>query len=82
MYSQTKEIKNTAKIDISSRNKVGIENHYLCFFNVAIEANLDKRMFFFFYNQISFSFSFSCPFLIGTFKKIEYICNVFTVEVF
>ena len=28
------------KIDISSRNKVDIENHYLCFFNVAIEEKL------------------------------------------
>ena len=40
-------------------------------------------MFFFFYNQISFSFSFSCTYLVGTFKKTKYnlICKVFT-EVF
>ena len=38
---------------------------------------------FFFYNKISFPFSFSCMYLMGTFKKTEYnpICMVFT-EVF
>ena len=40
-------------------------------------------MFFFFYNQISFPFSFSYSCLMGLFKKTEYspICKVFT-EVF
>ena len=28
------------KIDITSRNKVDIENHYLCFFNAATEEKL------------------------------------------
>ena len=42
-----------------------------------------KRMFFFFYNQISFPFSFSCTCLMGTFEKTECnsMCKVFT-EVF
>ena len=46
-----------------------------------LERSLHKKMFFFFYNQISFSFAFT--FLIGTFKKTDYnpICKVFT-EVF
>ena len=30
------------KIDIRLRNKVDIENHYLCFFNVAIEEKLTE----------------------------------------
>ena len=36
-------------------------------------------MFFFFYNQIYFPFSFSCTCLMGLFKKTEYslICKVF-----
>ena len=40
-------------------------------------------MFFFFYNQISFPFSFSCTCLMGTFEKTECnsMCKVFT-EVF
>ena len=40
-------------------------------------------MFFFFFTQVSFPFSFSCTCLMGTFKKTEYnlICKVFT-EVF
>ena len=40
-------------------------------------------MFFFFYNQISFSFSFSRTCLMGTFKKTECnpICKVF-IKVF
>ena len=35
-------------------------------------------MFFFFYNQISFHFSFSCMCLMGMFKKTKYsaICKV------
>ena len=43
----------------------------------------DKRMLFFFYNQIYFSFSFSYTCFTGTFKKTEYnsICKLLT-EVF
>ena len=70
------------KIDIRLRNKVDIKNHYLCFFNVAIEEKLIEveieEGFFFFYNKVFFSFS--CTYLMGTFKKPEYnpMCKVFT----
>ena len=45
-----------------------------------LKWSCDKRMFFYFYNQISFSFSFSRTCLMGTFKKTECnpICKVFT----
>ena len=68
------------KIDISSRNKVDIKNHYLCVSMLQLIRRRDKRMFFFFRNQISFYFYFSYTCLIGTFKKTEYspICKVFT----
>ena len=52
---------------IMSRNKADIENHCLCFFNVAIEEKLDKRVFFLY--QISFSFSCKC--LVSMFRKTE-----------
>ena len=60
------------KIDISSRNRVDIKNHYLCFAMLQLTRSWDKRMLFFFHNQIYFPFSFSCTFLIGTLKKTEY----------
>ena len=61
------------KIDISSTNKVDIKNHIFVFqcFNL-IEAEIKFIMFFFFYNQIYFPFSFSCACLMGKFKKTEY----------
>ena len=43
VYSQIKEKKNMLTkidLDISSRNKVDIENYHLCFFNVALEEKL------------------------------------------
>ena len=71
------------EIDISSRNKVVIENHDLCFSMLQLKRSWNERMFFFFYNQVFFPFSFSCMFLLDTFKKTECspICKVFT-EVF
>ena len=44
-----------------------------------LKRSWDKIMFFFFYNQISLTLSFSCTCLIGTLKKTEYnlICKVF-----
>ena len=49
-----------------------------------LKRSQDKIMFFFFYNQISFSIYFSCTCLMGMFKKTEYnpICKVFTEAFF
>ena len=49
-----------------------------------LKRSQDKIMFFFFYNQISFSVYFSCTCLMGMFKKTEYnpICKVFTEAFF
>ena len=75
------------KIDIRSRNKVDIKNHYLCFSMLQFKRSWDKSFFFFFLQSNFFSFFFflhvfnGC--LMGTFKNTEYnkICKVFT-EVF
>ena len=44
-----------------------------------LNRSRERRMLFFFYNQVSFPF-FYCTCLMGTFKKTEYnlICKVFT----
>ena len=47
------------KVDISSRNKVDIENHYPCFSVLQLKKSCDKRMFIF---TINFFFLF--PFLV------------------
>ena len=51
------------KIDIRLRNKIDTENHYLCFFNVAIEEKLPeveiKECYF------SFKIKFLSVFLVG-----------------
>ena len=71
------------KIDISWRNKVDIENHYLCFSMLQLKRGWGKKKIFFFYNQISFPFSFSCTCLMDTFEKTgcNSMCKVFK-EVF
>ena len=71
------------KIDISSRNKVDLENHYFGFSMLQLKRRGDKRMLFFCYNQIDFSSSFTCTCFMGTFQKTEYnlICKLLT-EVF
>ena len=68
------------KIDIRSRNKVDTENHDPCFSMLQLKRSWDKRMFFFFYNQVSFPFSSSCTRFMGMSKKTEYspICKVST----
>ena len=43
------------KVDISSRNKVDIENHYPCFSVLQLKRSCDKRMFIF---TINFFFLF------------------------
>ena len=67
------------KIDISSRNKIDIENHCVRFSMLQLKRSWDKRMFSFIYNEISSPFSFSWTCLMDTFKKTEYspICEVF-----
>ena len=61
---------------ISSRNKVETKNKktkLLSLFSMLqLKKGWDKRMFFFFYNKISFPFSFSCPCLMGMLKNTEY----------
>ena len=68
--------------DISSQNKVVIENHYLYFFKVAIEKRLRKKNVIFLLQSNFFFFLFiSCKCLMGKFKKTECnpICKVFTI---
>ena len=69
------------KTDVSSRSKVDIGNTVLVFFSMLrLKRSGDKRMLFFFYNDISFSFSITCACFVGTFKKTEYksICKLLT----
>ena len=53
-----------------------LKNHQLGLSMLQLKRSWDKRMFFFFYNQISFPFSFSCLCLMRTLKRqniIEFV---------
>ena len=72
MYSQIKEIKNAVNQNTYKfKKKKLIKKHYLCFLMLQYKRSWYKRMFPFFYNQISFPFSFSCTCVMGMFKKTE-----------